>query len=233
MSTIADRLAQVRARITRAAIAAGRDPAAVQLLAVSKTHPVDVLEAALTAGQTAFGESYLQDALPKIETIGRRVEWHFIGPIQSNKTRQIATHFDWVHSVDRLKIAQRLNEQRPGELAPLNICLQVNTSGETAKSGIPPADTLALAAAVSKLPHLRLRGLMTIPAPEQDPARQRQPFHQLQQLFEQLNAKGYHLDTLSMGMSGDLEAAIAEGATLVRIGTAVFGPRQVKSTDSP
>ena len=188
MSTIADRLAQVRTRITQAANAAGRDPASIKLLAVSKTHPVAILETALTAGQTAFGESYLQDALPKIEAIGDRAEWHFIGPIQTNKTRQIATHFDWVHSVDRIKIAQRLNEQRPRELPPLNICLQVNMSGEATKAGIPPTETRALAEAVSKLPHLKLRGLMAIPAREQDPARQRPPFHQLHSLFEQLNA---------------------------------------------
>ena len=227
MSTIADRLVHVRTRITQAAHAAGRDPANIKLLAVSKTHSIAELEAALAAGQTAFGESYLQDALPKIEHIGDQAEWHYIGPIQSNKTRQIAVHFDWVHSVDRIKIAQRLSEQRPRELPPLNICLQVNTSGEAAKAGIPPADTQALAEAVSKLPHLRLRGLMTIPAQDQDPARQRQPFRQLRRLFEQLNAGDFNLDTLSMGMSDDLEAAIAEGTTLVRVGTAIFGPRRV------
>lgn len=227
MSTIADRLVHVRTRITQAAHAAGRDPANIKLLAVSKTHSIAELETALAAGQTAFGESYLQDALPKIEHIGDQAEWHYIGPIQSNKTRQIAVHFDWVHSVDRIKIAQRLSEQRPRELPPLNICLQVNTSGEAAKAGIPPADTQALAEAVSKLPHLRLRGLMTIPAQDQDPARQRQPFRQLRRLFEQLNAGDFNLDTLSMGMSDDLEAAIAEGTTLVRVGTAIFGPRRV------
>jgi pyridoxal phosphate enzyme (YggS family) len=228
MSTISDRLKQVRSRISQAAIAAGREPASIKLLAVSKTHPVAMLEAALAAGQTTFGESYLQDALPKIEAIGDRAEWHFIGPIQSNKTRQIAAHFDWVHSVDRLKIAQRLNEQRPENLPPLNVCLQINTSGEAAKAGISPDDTLELAEAINQLPHLRLRGLMTIPAREQDPARQRLPFQQLRQLFEQLNAEGFKLDTLSMGMSADMEAAIAEGATLVRVGTAIFGPRLTK-----
>jgi len=233
MSTIADRLEQVWSRITQAANAAGRDPASIKLLAVSKTQPVAKLQAALAAGQTAFGESYLQDALPKIEAIGERAEWHFVGPIQSNKTRQIAANFDWVHSVDRIKIAQRLNEQRPKELTPLNVCLQVNTSAEAAKAGIPPADILALAEAVNKLPHLRLRGLMAIPAREQDPTRQRQPFHELRRLFEQLNAEGFNLDTLSMGMSSDMEAAIAEGATLVRIGTAIFGPRLTRSTDNP
>ena len=232
MSTISDRLEKVRSRISQAAMAAGRDPASIILVAVSKTQPVSMLEDALTAGQSIFGESYIQDALSKIEAIGERAEWHFIGPIQSNKTRQIATHFDWVHSVDRLKIAQRLNEQRPEHLPPLNICIQVNTSGETAKAGIPPVEIRALAEAISSLPHLRLRGLMTIPAREQDPVRQRQPFHQLRILFEQLNKDGFQLDTLSMGMSGDMEAAIAEGATLVRVGTAIFGPRLTKSTSN-
>jgi len=225
MSTIVERLAQVRMRIDRAATAAGRDPAGIRLLAVSKTRPVADLEAALAAGQTAFGESYLQDALPKIAALGDRAEWHFIGPIQSNKTRQIATQFAWVHSVDRLKIAQRLSEQRPAALPPLNICLQVNTSGENTKAGISPSATLTLATAVAALPHLRLRGLMTIPAPEQDVQQQRLPFARLRRLLEQLNANGFELDTLSMGMSNDLEAAILEGATLVRIGTAIFGPR--------
>lgn len=230
MNTILDRLKQVRSRISQAAMAAGRDPSSIKLVAVSKTQPVAMLEAALAAGQSVFGESYVQDALPKVEAIGDRAEWHFIGPIQSNKTRQIATHFDWVHSVDRLKIAQRLSEQRPAHLPPLNICLQINTSGEAAKAGVPPAETLALAEAVNVLPRLRLRGLMTIPAREPDPTRQRLPFHQLHNLFEQLNNSGFKLDTLSMGMSGDLEAAIAEGATLVRVGTAIFGPRLTKST---
>ncbi len=231
MSTIADRLEQVRSRITKAATAAGRDPASVKLVAVSKTQPIATLEAALAVGQTIFGESYLQDALPKIEAIGGRAEWHFIGPIQSNKTGQIAAHFDWVHSVDRLKIAQRLNAQRPMTLAPLNICLQVNTSGEAAKSGVLPNDVPDLAEAISQLPQLSLRGLMTIPAREQDPRRQRQPFRQLRTLLEQLNTQGYNLDTLSMGMSSDLEAAITEGATLVRIGTAIFGPRRPLTTN--
>lgn len=225
MSTIADRLAQVRMRISQAAATAARDPNSIRLLAVSKTRPVADLEAALAAGQRAFGESYLQDALPKIAAIGERAEWHFIGPIQSNKTRQIASHFAWVHSVDRLKIAQRLSEQRPAGLPPLNICLQVNTSGETTKGGVLPEETRNLAEAVALLPHLRLRGLMTIPAPVQDVTQQRRPFAQLRRLLEQLNANGLELDTLSMGMSNDLEAAIAEGATLVRIGTAIFGPR--------
>ena len=233
MSTISDRLEQVQSRIAQAAMAAGRDPSSIKLVAVSKTQPITKLDAALAAGQSIFGESYLQDALPKIEAIGKQAEWHFIGPIQSNKTRQIAIHFDWVHSVDRLKIAQRLNEQRPKDLPPLNVCLQVNTSGEAAKAGISPADTRALAKAINELPHLRLRGLMTIPAREEDPVRQRQPFQRLRILFEQLNNDGFNLDTLSMGMSGDMEAAIAEGATLVRVGTAIFGPRLTQSTRNP
>ncbi len=231
MSTIADRLAQVRMRIRQAAATVARDPNSIQLLAVSKTRPVADLEAALAAGQRAFGESYLQDAMPKIAAIGERAEWHFIGPVQSNKTRQIASHFAWVHGVDRLKIAQRLNEQRPAELPPLNVCLQVNTSGEASKGGVSPAQTPELAAAVAQLPHLRLRGLMTIPAPATDEAQQRQPFARLRQLLEQLNATGFDLDTLSMGMSNDLEAAIAEGATLVRIGTAIFGTRAKTATE--
>jgi len=225
VDTIVQRLDQVRRRIIRAATAAGRDPASIHLVAVSKTRPTAELEAALAAGQSIFGESYLQDALPKIAAIGERAEWHFIGPIQSNKTRQIASHFAWVHSVDRLKIAQRLSEQRPPELPPLNVCLQVNTSDETTKGGVSPEETESLATAVAALPRLRLRGLMTIPAPAQDAQQQRLPFAQLRALLEQLNAKGFGLDTLSMGMSDDLEAAIAEGATLVRIGTAIFGPR--------
>ncbi len=225
MSTIADRLAQVRMRIRQAAATAARDPHSIQLLAVSKTRPVADLEAAFAAGQRAFGESYLQDALPKIAALGERAEWHFIGPIQANKTRQIASHFGWVHSVDRLKIAQRLNAQRPVALPPLNVCLQVNTSGEATKGGVSPEHTPELAAAVAQLPRLRLRGLMTIPAPATEEAQQRQPFARLRHLLEQLNATGFELDTLSMGMSNDLEAAIVEGATLVRIGTAIFGPR--------
>lgn len=225
MNSIPERLAQVRTRILHAARTAGRDAESIRLLAVSKTRPAEDLEAALAAGQKAFGESYLQDAQPKIEKIGNRAEWHFLGPIQSNKTRAVALQFDWVHSVDRIKIARRLSEQRPADLAPLNICIQVNVSGEKVKSGIQPADIEELAAEVASLPHLRLRGLMTIPARESDFERQRLPFRQLRKLQEQLKSHGYDLDTLSMGMSDDLEAAIMEGATMVRIGTAIFGPR--------
>ena len=226
MNSIAQRLEIVRERITHAERQAGRPPGSVQLLAVSKTRPINDLRAALTAGQTRFGESYLQDALPKIATLADApIEWHFIGPIQSNKSREIAEHFAWVHSVERLKIARRLSEQRPAELPPLNICLQINTSGEASKAGVSPDEALALARSVADLPHLKLRGLMTIPAPAGDFEQQRVPFRQLRELFEQLNAEGLALDTLSMGMTDDLEAAIAEGSTIVRIGTAIFGAR--------
>lgn len=226
MSTVSQRLAAVRARITQAEKQAGRSPGSVQLLAVSKTQPAAVLREAYAAGQRHFGESYLQEALPKMQALADLdITWHFIGPIQSNKTRDIARHFDWVHSVERDKIARRLNEQRPAGEKPLNICLQVNISGEANKSGAAPADIANLAASCATLPNLRLRGLMAIPAPESDPDRQRRPFRQVQELQVKLNQQGYRLDTLSMGMSDDLEAAILEGATLVRIGTAVFGER--------
>ncbi len=226
MNSIAQRLEQVRAQITQAEQQAGRAPGSVRLLAVSKTRPIDDLRAALGAGQTCFGENYLQDALPKIAALADEpVEWHYIGPIQSNKTREIAEHFAWVHSVDRLKIARRLSEQRPVDRPPLNVCLQINTSGEASKSGIAPDEALELARAIAELPRLHLRGLMTIPAPGKDYEQQRRPFRQLRELFEQLNAEGLALDTLSMGMTGDMEAAIAEGSTLVRIGTAIFGAR--------
>lgn len=225
MSSIAERLARVHARIRAAAEAAGREAADIRLLAVSKTRPVADVEAALAAGQRAFGESYVQDALPKIAALGARAEWHFIGPVQSNKTRAIAEHFDWVQSVDRLKIARRLSEQRPPGRPPLQICLQVNVSRDPAKAGVDPDQAGELARAVADLPNLRLRGLMTIPARSEDPVRQREPFRRLRELYEALQKQGMALDTLSMGMSADLEAAIAEGATLVRIGTAIFGPR--------
>lgn len=225
MQTIAERLQQVRTRITQAARSAGRDPATITLLAVSKTRPLADLQAALAAGQHVFGESYLQEALPKLAALGERAVWHFIGPLQSNKTRAIAEHFDWVQSVDRLKLATRLGSQRPAGAPPLNVCLQVNISGEASKAGVAPEALPALAAAVRTVPGLRLRGLMTIPARCDDVAQQRKPFRRLRELFEALNAAGHELDTLSMGMSNDFEAAIAEGSTLVRIGTAIFGPR--------
>ncbi len=230
MSTIVQNLQAVDASIVAAARAAGRAPADVQLLAVSKTFPVEAVLEAIGAGQSAFGENYLQEALDKIAAIsailpGRRIEWHFIGPIQSNKTRPIAVHFDWVHTVDRLKIAQRLSEQRPPDSAPLNICLQVNISGEASKSGVTEAELHALARDVAQLPRLRLRGLMAIPEPQTDVARQRAAFARLRGMAESLRGAGIALDTLSMGMSSDLGAAVAEGATIVRIGSAIFGAR--------
>lgn len=226
MPTIAQRLTEVRTKIRQAEDRAGRPAGSVKLLAVSKTRPVTELQAAIAEGQTAFGESYVQEAVPKITALsGQGLEWHFIGPIQSNKTALIAQHFAWVHSVDRAKIAQRLNEQHPPGAPPLNVCLQLNLSGEASKSGILPAALPELAALVARLPNLCLRGLMTIPAPEDDPVKQRRPFRALHALFEELRQRGYALDTLSMGMTDDLEAAIAEGATIVRIGTAIFGPR--------
>ena len=225
-SLLPDNLHRVSQRIRAAALVANRSPASVRLLAVSKTRPAEALLAAFAAGQCDFGESYVQEALAKIRALaGHPLVWHFIGPIQSNKTREIAAHFHWVHSIDREKVARRLNEQRPAELPPLNVCIQVNICAEASKSGISPATVPALAAAVAEMPRLHLRGLMAIPAPARDPLRQRRFFAQLRQLQEALIHQGLPLDTLSMGMSGDLEAAIAEGATIVRIGTAVFGPR--------
>lgn len=223
MSTIADNILQVSSRIQAAAKAAHRDENSIQLLAVSKTKPAEALREAYAAGIRDFGENYLQEALGKqLELADLPLIWHFIGPIQSNKTRAIAEHFDWVHSVDRLKIAQRLSEQRPADLPPLNICIQVNVSGEASKSGCTPADLAALADAISALPRLKLRGLMAIPEPTEDRAAQDAAFAAVQSLQASLNLP---LDTLSMGMSHDLESAIAQGATWVRIGTALFGAR--------
>lgn len=223
MSTIAENIAKVGARIREAAQASQRNLADIGLLAVSKTKPAAAIREAHTAGLRDFGENYLQEALEKqTELSDLPLIWHFIGPIQSNKTRPIAEHFDWVHSVDRLKIAQRLSEQRPAHLPPLNICLQVNVSGEDSKSGCSPEALPALAKAVAALPNLRLRGLMAIPEPTDDIAAQHAAFAHLRQLRDDL---ALNLDTLSMGMSHDLEAAIAEGATWVRIGTALFGAR--------
>ena len=228
MSYITDKLQAVDAQIVAAARNAGRNPSEIALLAVSKTIGPDILLQAYAAGQRAFGENYLQEALDKIAALKDRapgIEWHFIGPLQSNKTRPVAENFSWVHTVDRLKIAQRLSEQRPTGLEPLNICLQVNVSGEASKSGCTPGDLPALAAAVAALPNLKLRGLMAIPEPAATEAAQRLPLRALRLLAEQLRGEGYALDTLSMGMSADLGAAIAEGATMVRIGTAIFGER--------
>ncbi|MBT2340187.1 MULTISPECIES: YggS family pyridoxal phosphate-dependent enzyme [Pseudomonas] len=223
MSTIADNIAQVSSRIRAAEQAAQRSAHSVQLLAVSKTKPVQALREAYAAGLRDFGENYLQEALSKqAELTDLPLTWHFIGPIQSNKTRAIAEHFDWVHSVDRLKIAQRLSEQRPAGLPPLNICIQVNVSGEASKSGCTPADLPALANAIGALPRLKLRGLMAIPEPTEERAVQDAAFAAVQRLQASLELP---LDTLSMGMSHDLESAIAQGATWVRIGTALFGAR--------
>ncbi|UVM61121.1 YggS family pyridoxal phosphate-dependent enzyme [Pseudomonas sp. P9_35] len=223
MSTIADNIAQVSSRIRAAEQAAQRAEHSVKLLAVSKTKPVQALREAYAAGLRDFGENYLQEALGKqLELTDLPLIWHFIGPIQSNKTRAIAEHFDWVHSVDRLKIAQRLSEQRPADLPPLNICIQVNVSGEASKSGCTPADLPALTSAISALPRLKLRGLMAIPEPTEDRAAQDAAFAAVQRLQASL---ALPLDTLSMGMSHDLESAIAQGATWVRIGTALFGAR--------
>jgi PLP dependent protein len=228
MSDLAQNLEAVHRRIAQAAQAAGRDPASTRLLAVSKTFPAEAVRAAFAAGQRAFGENYVQEALAKIEALAdlrAPLEWHFIGPLQSNKTRQVAEHFDWVHSVDRLKIAQRLAEQRPASLRPLNVCLQINVSGEASKSGVAPADAPALAREIASLPRLVLRGRMSIPEPSEDVDTQRAAHRTLRELFDTLRAQGLALDTLSMGMSADLEAAVLEGSTIVRIGTAIFGAR--------
>jgi hypothetical protein len=229
MSAIADNLQAVQARIGDAAALAGRSPESIRLLAVSKTWPLaSVLEAA-DAGQLAFGENYVQEGIEKVTaTTGRHLEWHFIGPLQSNKSRAVAEHFDWVHSIERLKIAERLSAQRPATLPPLQVCIQVNVSGEASKSGCAPDEALALCQAVAALPGLQLRGLMAIPEPTDDPAAQRAPFRQVREIYDHIRAAGLPLDTLSMGMSHDLEAAVAEGATIVRIGTAIFGERNYR-----
>jgi pyridoxal phosphate enzyme (YggS family) len=226
MSAISEGLQAVRQRIAQAARAAGRDPDDIRLIAVSKTFAPEAIREAYAAGQRAFGESYLQEAEQKIARLrDLPIEWHYIGPIQSNKSGPIARQFDWVHSVDRQKIAQRLSDARPEALAPLQVCLQVNVGGEESKSGVPPEAALALAQALAVLPRIRLRGLMTIPRPVADRASQRAQFRVLRELRERLVGTGLDLDTLSMGMSDDLEAAIAEGATLVRVGRAIFGSR--------
>jgi PLP dependent protein len=230
MESIGSRLQAVKGRIEAACQAAGRDANSVTLLAVSKTFGPEVVREAQAAGQRAFGENYVQEALAKIDALADlrpQLEWHFIGPLQSNKTRPVAEAFDWVHSVDRLKIAERLAEQRPAWLPPLKLCLQVNVSGEASKSGIAPAELPALAAAVAALPAARvqLAGLMSIPAPAADEAEQRAAHRQLREMLQVLRQQGLAQDTLSMGMSGDLEAAIAEGSTIVRVGTAIFGAR--------
>lgn len=226
MTTIVANLQAVHARIRAACRAAGRPEDAVRLLAVSKTWPAACVREAVAAGQRAFGENYMQEGMAKItEFANLGLEWHFIGPLQSNKTRPVAENFAWVHSIDRLKIAARLSAQRPPPYPPLAVCIEVNVSGEASKSGCLPSAAADLAHAVAALPNLRLRGLMTIPEPSDDMARARRHFSRLRMLLEQFNSEGLELDTLSMGMSHDLEAAIMEGATLVRVGTAIFGER--------
>jgi pyridoxal phosphate enzyme (YggS family) len=233
MSLIRQNLQAITATIVATAQESGRLPDAVRLLAVSKTFGPEAVLEAVDAGQRAFGENYLQEGVDKIQAVqqaldeaGPALEWHFIGPIQSNKTRPIAENFAWVHTVEREKIAQRLSEQRPASLAPLQICLQVNISGEASKSGVAPQEVAALAHKVAALPNLTLRGLMAIPEPAEDFDQQRAAFAQLRTLYDQLRADGLALDTLSMGMSADLRAAIVEGATIVRVGSAIFGARQ-------
>ena len=234
MRSIHANLQAVRERIARAALAAGRDPLTVALLAVSKTHAASLVAQAVDAGQRAFGENYVREAVEKMDALpgsigeerGRALEWHLIGPLQSNKTRLAAERFAWVHSVESEKIARRLSGQRPAGMAALNVLIQVNVSGEATKNGISPGDVARLAARVSSLPCLKLRGLMAIPQPTADIERQRASFRQVRELFEKLKQDHPGLDTLSMGMSDDMEAAIAEGATLVRVGTAIFGRRE-------
>jgi len=226
MTMIQTQLQTVRDRMTAACLAAGRAPDAVSLLAVSKTFDAQAVAEAYVAGQTAFGENYIQEAVQKITALRHLpLQWHCIGPIQSNKTRLVAEHFDWVHTVDRLKVAQRLSEQRPAGLPPLQVCLQVNVDGGDTKSGVPPEAALALAQQVAALPQLRLRGIMSIPEPAPDFVAACALFARVKTVFDALNAEGLALDTLSMGMSADMEAAIHAGSTLVRVGTAIFGGR--------
>ena len=232
MPKISDNIKHLLRQIDGIAENYDRAPGSVRLLAVSKTRTPGEIRQAVEAGQRAFGENYLQEGLEKIESLrDLDLEWHFIGPIQANKTRAIAGNFHWVHSVDRLKIATRLNDQRPANLPPLNICIQVNIDDETSKAGVPPEDAAELALAVADLPRLRLRGLMAIPAPAEGINRQREPFFRLRQLLGNLRGLSAGLstmDTLSMGMSDDMEAAIAEGTTIVRVGTAIFGERPAR-----
>jgi len=228
MATIASNLQLVTARINQACSRVGRRPDSVTLLAVSKTFPAETVREAFHAGQRKFGENYVQEAVDKIAELAdlrAQIEWHMIGPLQSNKTRVVAESFDWVHTIDRLKIAQRLSEQRPAHLPPLQVCIQVNTSGEASKSGVAPEEALALAQAVSALPRLTLRGVMALPAPTDDPALQKAQLHAVRVVFDDLKFKGLPLDTLSMGMSADLEAAVEEGSSMLRVGTALFGNR--------
>jgi pyridoxal phosphate enzyme (YggS family) len=226
IATVTSRLQAVRTRIARVAQSVDRQPDEITLLVASKTHPAERVREAWNAGQTIFGENYLQEALAKRPALSDLpIEWHFIGPMQSNKTKRIAENFVWVHSVDRVKIADRLAKDRPESLPPLQICLQVNVSGEASKSGVAPEELVNLAAHVVRLPRLKLRGLMAVPELTTATALQRSQFHMLRELFDRLTRDGYELDTLSMGMSEDMDIAIAEGATMVRVGTAIFGPR--------
>ena len=227
MTAILSNMQAVQTEIIQAAAMAKRDAAQICLLAVSKTVPSATIRVAYNHGQQAFGENYVQEALDKIHELGDLpIEWHFIGPIQSNKTRLIAENFSWVHSVDRLKIAERFSEQRPDRLPPLNICVQINVSGEVSKGGVQPEEALALLQRIAILPRLKLRGLMAIPAPAEELDAQRKPFAIMRKLMQQMNNAGLNLDTLSMGMSHDLTAAILEGSTMVRVGTAIFGSRK-------
>lgn len=228
MTTIGDNLQQVRTRIENACTACGRDAASVRLLAVSKTFPEAALREAHDAGQRAFGENYVQEGVAKIQAMADlrgEIEWHCIGPLQSNKTRVVAENFDWVHSIDRFKIAQRLSEQRPASMAPLQLCLQVNVDAGENKSGVAPGEALALAQQVAELPNVKLRGLMAIPEPAEGFEAQRELFLRATAVFEEMKAAGLPVDVLSLGMSADLEAAVAAGSTMVRIGTAIFGGR--------
>lgn len=230
MSSIAQELEKIRNRVTVLERRYGRPPGSVRILAVSKTKPPEAVREAAAHGQRDFGENHVQDALSKLDPLADMdLIWHFIGPIQSNKTRVVAARFDWVHSIDREKIARRLNDQRPDDRPPLDVCIQVNVSGEASKSGVGPGEVEAMAHAVAELPRLRLRGLMTLPRPCEDLDAQRRPFAELREIQERLCAGGLGLDTLSMGMTNDMEAAIAEGATIVRIGTAIFGARATRA----
>jgi pyridoxal phosphate enzyme (YggS family) len=234
MTSISERLQAIREAIHQAERATGRQEGDVQLLAVSKTKTAAALREAWLAGQKCFGENYVQEALAKMaELDDLEIEWHFIGPIQSNKTRPIAEHFAWVHGIDRLKTAQRLNDARPAHLPPLNVCIEINVSGEGSKEGVLSDEALSLAKAIVGMPQLRLRGLMTIPAPTDNVDLQHQAFKMLHRLYDALNAQGLALDTLSMGMSADYPVAIAEGATMIRIGTAIFGARPAKESLDP
>ncbi|MES2090568.1 MAG: YggS family pyridoxal phosphate-dependent enzyme [Pseudomonadota bacterium] len=228
MATIASKLQLVRSRINHACLKVHRAQDSVRLLAVSKTFAAEAVREAFEAGQRCFGENYVQEAVDKIQALAdlrSQIEWHLIGPLQSNKTRVVAETFDWVHTIDRLKIAQRLSEQRPEHLPPLQVCVQINTSGETSKSGVAPHEALALAQAVAQLPRLRLRGVMALPAPSDDPREQHRALRAVRDSFNDLISSGLTLDTLSMGMSADLESAVEEGSSMVRIGSAIFGQR--------